>query len=239
MMLTSKPMASLTKKGHAVQNFSSSWPREWNVANDSAISITWCQSQWCHMMKNNHDVPHFDCLDWRNAIMPLMMLPALCDTDISTNSVTWPKMSCWASFILSWPKEWNGSIDDAFGITWSQYHCHWCHLGPHFEHLYPWITVIPLTMLFTSHELRPMPSCDPDANGIMSIKSHFAPHFICLKLRNRMMPLMMLAPFDTDASSNCIQGPKSHVTPHFDHLDPRNAIVPLTTLLAWCQYWCQ
>ena len=62
-------------------------------------SITWLK----------HFVPHLNCLDLQNAVMPLMMLWVLCDTN--ANVITWPKRSC-TLFQLSWPKKCNGVINN-------------------------------------------------------------------------------------------------------------------------------
>ena len=46
--------------------------------------------------------------------------------------------------------------------------------------------------------------CDADANGITRQKSHDAANFSCLTIRNAVVPLMMLATYDTDASASGI-----------------------------------
>ena len=58
-----------------------------------------------------HIAPHFNFLDLRNAVVPLMMLLALCDA--GANSVTSPKEACCISFQLSLPKENCGATYDA------------------------------------------------------------------------------------------------------------------------------
>ena len=63
------------------------------------------------------------------------------------------------------------------------------------------------------------------------IKSHIAPQFDHLTLRNAMVPMMMLSmSHDTDDSANGVTGPKCCVVCHFDHHNLRNALVPLMML---------
>ena len=87
---------------------------------------------------------------------------------------------------------------------------------------------------------KPLKSCDADATGITWPKNHVASHFICLNIRNAVVPLMMLlASCDIDVSASDIKWLKCHVAPHFKCLDLRNGMLPLTTLSAWCHFWCQ
>ena len=62
----------------------------------------------------SHVAPDFNCLDPRNAMVPLTMLLALCHTGAS--EVTLPKQTSYTSFQLSLPKEYSDSINDAVGI---------------------------------------------------------------------------------------------------------------------------
>ena len=64
--------------------FQLSWPKECNGAIDNAVTIYdanagatwwWCRQQWSHMTKKSFE-PHFDHLNIRNAIAPLMTLSA-------------------------------------------------------------------------------------------------------------------------------------------------------------------
>ena len=67
---------------------------------DTSISgITW---------PKGYVAPHFSHLDLRNAVVPLMMPLASCD------------QNCCISFWLSWPKRWNGVIDNTLWVMW-----HW------------------------------------------------------------------------------------------------------------------
>ena len=96
--------------------------------------------QWCHWWLHQHCVtlilasmaphdqksyvvPHFDILDLRNGIMPLVTPSASHDTNNTANDVTCPKESCCTSFESSWHKECNGTIDDAIGIIWPKMLC--------------------------------------------------------------------------------------------------------------------
>ena len=58
--------------------------------------------------KKSNDVPHIDCLNLRNTMVPLMMPLASCYTD--AHGIIWPKNSCCISFQLSWPMEFSGAI---------------------------------------------------------------------------------------------------------------------------------
>ena len=75
-------------------SFQSSLPKEYNYAIDDAgaNSVTWPKSN------ESHDSPHFDNLDLRILMVPLMMASVLCDTNFSTNGITWSKKSCCTSF---------------------------------------------------------------------------------------------------------------------------------------------
>ena len=64
----------------------------------------------------------------------------------------------------------------------------------------------------------------------MNQKSHVAPYFDHLYLRNAVVWLPMpLASHDADSGTSDVTWQKGHVTPHFDHLDIRNAVVPFMT----------
>ena len=52
----------------------------------------------------SHVAPHFDYLDLRNILLPLIMPLVSCDTDTSINGIT---------FQMSGNKECNGPIDNA------------------------------------------------------------------------------------------------------------------------------
>ena len=75
-------------------------------------------------------------------------------------------------------------------------------------------------------------------------KSHFAPHFDYLHLKNTMVSLTLPSTScDTRASdvtgiANCITWWKSHTAHHFDHLNLRNVMVPFTMLSVSHQCQC-
>ena len=79
----------------------SPWSRQCQFMIENVLknSITWLK----------HFVPHLNCLDLQNAVMPLMMLWVLCDTN--ANVITWPKRSC-TLIQLSWPKKCNAVINN-------------------------------------------------------------------------------------------------------------------------------
>ena len=64
--------------------------------------------------QKHHVAPHFNCLDLRNTMVPLMMPLILCDS--GGNGVRLPKETWYISFQLSFPKETNDAIYDAIGI---------------------------------------------------------------------------------------------------------------------------
>ena len=96
-----------------------------------SIVLLW-KMQWFHSCFHQHHVVltltphdqesnvahHFNCLDLKKAMLPFLMLLALCDG--SANGGTWPKESCCNSFQLSLPKENSYAIYDNVGILW-----HW------------------------------------------------------------------------------------------------------------------
>ena len=70
--------------------------------------------------QKSHVVPHFNCLDLTNSMVPFMMPSALC-VAANANSVTWSKKSHCTSFWSPWPKECRDATEDAVSIIW-----HWC-----------------------------------------------------------------------------------------------------------------
>ena len=50
-------------------------------------------------------------------MVPLMTPLETHDAYASVDGIAWPKRSCCTLFQLSWPKELNGGIDDAIGVT--------------------------------------------------------------------------------------------------------------------------
>ena len=171
-----------------------------------------------HDQKGNVS-PHFNHLDPRNAVVPLMLLLASHESNASTTGITWPKKSGYTSFQLSWPKKCNGTTDNTVGITWDQHQCQWTTVMSHliliiltqgeqcYHWWHHWYHVALMQTQMTSYDQ----------------KSHVTPHFSCLNLRNAMVLLMMLlASCDTDACVNGIKLPKHHVAPNFDCLDLRN-----------------
>ena len=79
--------------------------------------MMWCWNQCCHVTKS-HVAPHFNCLDLRNAIVPLIMIFASCDHWFQFQGHQMTKMSCCTSFQLPWLMECNGAIENTVGFTW-------------------------------------------------------------------------------------------------------------------------
>ena len=132
-------------------------------ADTGVYGITWPKS---------YVAPHFDHLDLRIALVPLMMPLLSCDTDIGTNCITWPKKSCCTSFWLSWTKECNGVISIMQLIlvlmVWDDQ-----KIMLHLTSIVLWKAVVPLTTQYHVM-LMPVPMALHDQ------KSHVAPHFYCL-----------------------------------------------------------
>ena len=175
-----------------------SLPKKCNGAIYYAIGVTWCwhQYQWHDLTptlipmvwldQKSHAVPHFDCLDLRNLMMPLTVPSVSCNANTNVDSITYCN-SLWSSWpkefyvmlmpIASndqkviWPKEFSGSIDTPFAYI--------CTL--HYTNNVSTLQVMPMV----SHEQR----------------SHATPHFNHLDLMNSLVPLAVsLASSDTDAS---------------------------------------
>ena len=89
-----------------------SWPKWWCNQHHVMLSLVPLGSN----DPKSHVAPHLDFLDLRNAMVPLMMLSASCDT--CTDGVA---LSYYTSFWSSWPKEYNGCIDYIVSILWC-----WC-----------------------------------------------------------------------------------------------------------------
>ena len=85
-----------------------------------AIDTNWNSVTWPKMLC----CISFQFLDLRNSAVPLTMPSASCEADADTIGITWHKNTCWTSLWSSWPKEFNGAIDDSISITWCQ--CQWC-----------------------------------------------------------------------------------------------------------------
>ena len=132
-------------------SFQSSWQIRCNGAIDDPSGIIYWWHLWHYMTNESHIAPHFNCLDLRNALIPLMTLLSSCDTNTGANGVTWqklchwwycfhcmtpmlvlmaswPKRSCCTSFWLSWPGKCSGSIDSAISIMWCWHWHQWHHV---------------------------------------------------------------------------------------------------------------
>ena len=112
---------------------------------------------WCHWWHNWHHVipvltsvvlhdqmsyaaPHFDCLDLRKAMVPLMMPLASCDVDASAIGITWPKVHVAPHFshldlrnaIVPW---WYHQHHMMLTPVPMASHDHKSHIAPHFDFL--------------------------------------------------------------------------------------------------------
>ena len=64
-----------------------------------------------------HITPLFDCLDVRNVVVPLTVLVASCDANMSANVMIWLEKSGCTSFQSSWLNKCSGTIGNAISIT--------------------------------------------------------------------------------------------------------------------------
>ena len=88
-------------------------------ADTSANDNTWPKSHATH---------HLYCLYLTSAVDSLTMPLAGHDTNVGTNGVTWPKMSCCTLFKSSWLNECNAAIDNNISITWCWCQCQHCKM---------------------------------------------------------------------------------------------------------------
>ena len=119
------------------------WGATWLFCDVMPLTVTLVSYE-----KKSHVPPHFSCLSLRNAVVPLKMLLAQCDTD-QANSIKLPKSHVTPHFncldlknvmapflrptavlmlhliMLPQLNKCSGTIDDATGISWSWY---WCQL---------------------------------------------------------------------------------------------------------------
>ena len=128
------------------------WSLQRNKCNGAFDDGTmWCQS-WCqqyhvtpaHEPVVSHDQTVMSHLFWlsqhKNAMMPLKILSASCDADVGNCGITWVRNSWCTLFQLSWPKHYNGTIDDAISINWRQ--CKW-HYRMKKIILHPFLIILP------------------------------------------------------------------------------------------------
>ena len=99
----------------------------------------------------------FSCVDIRRAVVLLTKILASCDASASSNGFTWPSNPCCTSFWSCWPKEFNGSIDDAISIIWCQWQ--WYHMTKRsmlqvISTVDLWNEMVPLTMPFAWHDTK-------------------------------------------------------------------------------------
>ena len=123
-------------------SFQLSWPKKCNSAIDDAVGIMWCWSQWCHKTKR-HVAYHFNCLYLKKQLCHLwccwhhvtLILTPVTSCNTNTNCIIWcqcqwqlchdtKKVMLYVIW-LSWPKEFNGDIENADSIMWCQHQCQW------------------------------------------------------------------------------------------------------------------
>ena len=141
----------------------------------------------------------FQLSNLRNALVPLMMLLASCDTNASAKGFKVPKKSSCTSYWLPRHKKCNGTFDYTISIKWCQLvpmvsYKEKSHGAPHLNPLDFWNAMVAMMMLSTSHaaDTYAMASYDTNinANGIMWCpnitwqKSNVVTHFNCLNLRS-------------------------------------------------------
>ena len=125
-------------------------------------------------------------------------------------------VSCCTSFQLSWLTECSGAIS----IMWFQYQ--WCQTV--MMHLI-WLSWSKECSATIGNAFSILWS-NNSASGITWPKSHVAPHFDCLGVRNVVVPFtLLMTSCDANTSANGMAQLESHVAPHLNHLDVTNAVV--------------
>ena len=86
----------------------------------------------CHLTKNSHVAPHFNHLDLRNAMVPLMMLLASWYSSASTSGVTRPKSQVGLILIVTDQRNavvslmssfvWHDTYVNTSVVTWPKSH---------------------------------------------------------------------------------------------------------------------
>ena len=88
--------------------------------------------------QKSHVAPHFSCLNLRNGKMSLMLLLALCGTDVNANGIKWPKSHAVPHFdcldlnaMVSLPTPLTSHDANAgdSGVIWQK-----SHVAPHFNY---------------------------------------------------------------------------------------------------------
>ena len=142
--------------------------------------IIWCWCYW-HKMTKNNVASHFEHLDLRNAMMPLMTLSASHDANVNLNGITWPKRSCHTTL-------WLYFIDNAISIMWCKGWYHWCCVT---KVMFDFILVIwPKECTSAINDTVGIMQCQSCYQRYhMTRKCHVAHHFDNLDLIKALMPL--------------------------------------------------
>ena len=176
--------------------------------------IQWCHI-WCHqheampvpMVSHDHVAPHFDFLNLRNAMVPLMIPPTSCGTNASASGIAWPKHSCCTYFNhldlrnammpLTMPSASHAAYVNGNDSTWPK-----SHASLNFQHFDIRNGMVSLMMSSASC------NTDTNANGITWSSC------ISIVLRRNKVTSFSI-PFSMPMSSHL----HSHASPYFDHHD--------------------
>ena len=97
-----------------------SWPKECNSATGHWHTMMLMLVSMTSHDQNSHVAPDFDCLQLRNAMVPLMILSAFCNANASTSGIIWPKtIKNLISIIMT------------YGMQW----CHWWSCWHHLRQM--------------------------------------------------------------------------------------------------------
>ena len=145
--------------------------------------------------QKSHALPHFECLDLRNALVPFTIPLISGDVNASSSGLVWPKTGTLQFISISLPKQCIGAIDDTFGIMWSPHQCKWNYITKKKSRYTAFLSSWPKEC---NNGIG-----DACTNCSIWTKKSFAPHFNNPDLRNTIVLLMLLCTScdtDTDAS---------------------------------------
>ena len=160
-------------------------------------------SAWCDAKANgfawwkSYVAPHLNCIDLRNAVVLLMMLPASCDTDAM------PMVSDDQKCHIALHFDYLSETMAFFPLVMLM--------------LVPVVSQVPKT-----HVTSPFHHLD-QRNGMVPLMTFEVSHcFNCVDFMNTVVPLTM--PLISCAGYNSGNHWKIHVASHFDHLELTNAL---------------
>ena len=149
--------------------------------------------------------PMFDHLDLGNVLVTFIMWSISYDTDIGVTDVTWPKVMLHLILIILTQKC-SGTTHDTIGVIQYWHWCQWHHMTKNSCHISLWLSW-PMECNSTIYNAISIMWCQ--CQRCHMTRSHVAPHFNCLDLRNAMVALMTplaSCDADTDAKANDITG---------------------------------